>query len=273
MSMAIYTKASPGSAIAEFGQPLSAPTFLDGAFVVLERAVLCFLVTGPEGPARLETPRQVVWRGRTEPPAEPSNLGWWPSAVVDVYDRTGPTTKRLRQHQLFLRSEQDSDFLYAGPAHLGSYGTDRVAHFELNTALPRPLWLRFGGYSGWMIELQHERRTIEDGDETSLDISLAAFASRAFSHLSLTRYEEDALHLYKNERCAWLMYLREPADSGVYVERDAVQEAAAEEHFRCDCGIDLEFPLRQTLSVPEALDIARLLFRHGALPTGWRWTD
>ena len=90
-------------------------------------------------------------------------------------------------------------------------------------------------------------------------------------HISLTRYEDDSLHVHENERCAWLVYLREPADSGLYLDSGIVR-ADPDEYFRCDCGIDLQFPTRQTVSVLDALGIVRYFFREGALPTSWNWS-
>ncbi len=270
MPIALYTETSPESAIAALGQQTSAQHFLGGSFVVLERAVLCFLTAGAAGSAQIETPRRIRWRG-DDSSGDRSDLTWWPSAVVDVYDWSGPTVKKLRDHHLFLRDDRGAAFFYAGTAHLVSYGTDRIANFELTAALPRPLWLRLGGYSGWLLELEHDRRNISDGDETVLTAALTEFASRESSHVVLTRYEDDALHVYKNERCAWLMYLREPADPGLYIDSNAASTEAPDERFRCECGIDVEHPSRQTVPLTEAFEIIRFFFRNGALPTLWSW--
>ncbi|GMU39102.1 MAG: hypothetical protein AMXMBFR22_32930 [Phycisphaerae bacterium] len=179
----------------------------------------------------------------------------------------------MREHHVFLGDGASKAFFYAGAAHLGSYGADHTADFELEHALPRPVWLRFGGYAGWRLELEHEHVDLAPGDESSLAAQLATFAAQAFSHVSLTRYEEDSLHVFKNERCAWLMYLREPSDGGLYLSRKVATGNARPEHFRCDCGIDLEADAEQTITVPEALDVVRLFFRRGALPSDYEWTE
>jgi hypothetical protein len=101
---------------------------------------------------------------------------------------------------------------------------------------------------------------------------MARFARRKYAHAMLTRYEEDSLHLYINPRCAWLMYLREPGDSGLYLRgRDAARVRM--EKFRCDCGIELEFPPHQTLPIAEGIELLRRYFRDGTLPRDREWDE
>jgi hypothetical protein len=88
----------------------------------------------------------------------------------------------------------------------------------------------------------------------------------------MTRYEEDSLELFTNSERGWLMYIRKPGDSGLYVAA-ATDEEDAEEHFRCDCGIDLEFPRSHTLPLNKAAEVVTAFFRSGALPEFVAWVE
>ena len=68
------------------------------------------------------------------------------------------------------------------------------------------------------------------------------------------------------------MYLRDPADGGVYT-RDLGYSgpADAEEVFRCGCGIDLEFEAAQTLPRELAQQAAVEFFQTGRLPECVHW--
>ena len=91
-------------------------------------------------------------------------------------------------------------------------------------------------------------------------------------HLVLTRYEEDSLDLFTNQERGWLMYLREPGDSGLYVAA-MNDEGDSDEHFTCDCGIDLEFPRSRTLPLKKAADVVAAFFRSGTLPEFVSWEE
>jgi hypothetical protein len=97
-------------------------------------------------------------------------------------------------------------------------------------------------------------------------------AQQEFSHLSMTRYEEDSLSVYTNARRGWLMYLRYPADHGVYArDLEYTEEPETEERFECVCGIDLEFPASQTLPRHMALQAVVDFFRTRELPQCVHW--
>lgn len=69
------------------------------------------------------------------------------------------------------------------------------------------------------------------------------------------------------------MYLRDPADYGLYLEPGPNEFSDADETFHRDCGIALVYPARRTVSRDEAMAIARAFFRTRALPKDRRWTD
>jgi hypothetical protein len=68
------------------------------------------------------------------------------------------------------------------------------------------------------------------------------------------------------------MYLREPADGGLYTHDVNYQgDTKAEELFRYVCGIDLEFPARSTLPRESAMRVTEEFFVHGMLPKSFPW--
>ena len=194
----------------------------------------------------------MVWRpGRID--YEPfDDYPWLPSKVREVW---GPDRQKIKDHHVLVRLPGDERFVYAGKAHLGSYGGprsggqpwERTATFSLDEKLPRSAWLRLGGYPGWLIEVNHRPERVDDGDLATWR-QLTAAMSEEFSHLTMTRYEEDSLTLYTNARRGWLMCLRDPDDAGVYASDAAYTgDREANEVFRCVCGIALDFPADQTL--------------------------
>lgn len=269
-------------ALEELGVGSDAPRFFDGAFVVTPDAVLCFFTLGS---ARVESSRRVVWKqpdhgGQSPVGGAPHVAGVrarlaekWPSLVVDVYDRSVRPPARIRQHRLFLRRSEHDPSVYVGPAHLASYGMDGTATFELDEPLARPLWLRLGGYSGFNVELAHKSIVVADDDVLAFEAKLTELSRTDDAHLVVTRYEDDSLHVFTNRSRAFIMYLRDPADSGLYLEPGPNEFSDADETFHCDCGIALVYPARRTVSRDEAMAIARAFFRTRALPKDRRWTD
>jgi hypothetical protein len=221
-----------------------------GEFVALPGTVIGFL-----RPAALtfRSPTTIEWR----PGANPDQPPWL----------LAPAS--LPKYHLLI--EQPSGFFYAGDAHLGCYSMDGSnATFSLSAPLPRDAWVRFGGYPHWLVELNHEEHRIGNEDESALRSLLDRVVAPPYGHLTLTRYQEDSLDLFTNPERGWLMYLREPGDTGLYVAA-ANAEDDKDEHFRCDCGIDLEFPRSQTLPLEKAADIVKAFFRSGKLPESVSW--
>src|SRR5262245_16085095 len=141
----------------------------------------------------------------------------------EVWDRTQKQIRKLRDHHIFLRTRFDEQFFYAGPAHLASYGsvlggsgTGVCANFSLNERLPREMWLKVGGYPGWLVEVNHQSHRVVAGDVAAFEQLVNQLPQQECSHLCMTRYEEDSLIVHTNAQRGWLMYLRDPADGGVY---------------------------------------------------------
>ena len=280
MGPALHNWYSAKDAVAAFGAAERPESFCDGQFVVLPSVVLCFVTVGQTfDEPHVSSPSCVVWRPKLGlKPA--SQDEWLPEPVREVWDRSGKQVRKLRDHHIFLRTPADDRFFYAGDAHLGSYGSTRTtsgewglaANFSLSHKLPRDVWLKLGGYPGWLVEVNHECHRVEAGDLPAFERLVGELAGQEFSHLCMTRYEEDSLTVHTNAQRGWLMYLRFPADNGVYT-RDLGYSgpAESEEVFRCVCGIDLEFPTAQTLPRELAGRAAIEFFQTGRLPQCVHW--
>jgi hypothetical protein len=273
---------SEDEVILAFGPGERPEAFCQGQFVVLPSVVLCFITIGQTfDEPHVSSPSQVVWRPKLgNKRARPDDDGWLPEKVREVWDRSGKQVRKLRGHHVLLRTLVDDRFFYAGEAGLGSYGSTRTtsgewglaANFSLSNKLPRDTWLKLGGYPGWLVEVNHECHRVEADDILAFERLVAELAGQEFSHLSMTRYEEDSLTVHTNARRGWLMYLRHPADNGVYTrDLDYSGPPEIEEVFRCVCGIDLEFPAAQTLPRELAGWAAIEFFQTGRLPKCVHW--
>jgi hypothetical protein len=244
-----------------------------GQFCSLPGVVLCFFTLGKGGKAsHLSSPSVVVWRPERSDSGAAGGRDWLPAPARDTR-RWG--TEERRKHHLFLRDSAGQDYVYAGAAHLGSYGgppSDPTAVFYLETRLPRQLWLQLGGYGGWQVEVNHQTHEVPLDDVEGFRRLVVMLSEQEFSHLIMTRYEEDSLHLHANSRRGWLMYLRQPDDSGLYL-RTGFAGMGAQEPFRCGCGIALEVPLGQTVAIDDAKVIVEQFFREGHLPAGHEWVE
>jgi hypothetical protein len=266
--------------VAAFGGDTSSERSCDGQFVLLPGVVLCLVTLGgTTAEPHVPCPSCFDWRPRRLD-YEPSDaLPWLPEKVREVYDRRQKPIKKLREHHVFLRTPSDERFLYAGPAHLGSYVsvpgravTEVSADFSLNERLPRAVWLKFGGYPGWLVEINHRRHPVAADDLAAFERLVNELPRHEFSHLCMTRYEEDSLTVHTNTRRGWLMYLRHPGDSGVYTrDLEYKGDPQSEEVFECVRGIDLEFPASQTLPRELAMRAAVEFFQTGQLPRCVHW--
>lgn len=272
----IHRRCSMEDAIAGFGG--HAELWCDDQFAVLSKAVLCFVTIGSNSAeSHLPQPSMVNWKPQRLDYAPRDEYSWLPTPIREVYDRSGPKSVRLRNHHLFIRTIEMDDFYYVGEAHLGSYGGplgnspgNREACFSLNEKVPRDIWLACGGYTGWKVQINHNEQTVTD--ITEIERVLCQLKSDAYSHFCMTRYEEDSLTIHTNPKGrAWIMYLRQPDDSGLYV--NSPELGTDLQNFHCGCGIDLDFPANQTLPHDAAVRIARSLCETGKLPEDVNWTD
>jgi len=279
MEPALHQAYTIDEAVAAFGRAGRAEFECDRQFVVLSTAVLCMATVGdPPTQTHLDSPSRVVWKPARIDYVPFDIYPWLPDSVHKVW---GPDRSRIKQHHVFLRLPSDERFVYAGRAHLGSFGGPRKgatpaqceATFSLDEKLPRPEWLRLGGYPGWLIDINHNSERIDSGDREAFRRLLVALPSQEFSHLSMTRYEEDTMSLYTNAQRGWLYYQHDPADFvGLQTEDPAhAGDPETRELFRCVCGIALDYPIAQTLPRDLAMLVAEEFFSTGTLPQGVRW--
>jgi hypothetical protein len=150
---------------------------------------------------------------------------------------------------------------------------ERSANFSLSEKLPRDVWLRLGGYTGWLIEVNHQTHRVDNGDLGTFRQLAEKLPDQEFSHLCMTRYEEDSLTVHTNDRRGWLMYLRYPGHNGIYThDPKYAGDPEGEEEFRCVCGIGLEFAARETLPRDLAIRAALEFFTTGELPRCIPWS-
>jgi hypothetical protein len=254
-------------AVAAFGSGARSESFCDGQFIVLPTVVLCFAMVGEgEEKPHVSCPSCFVWR-----PAHPSNnpmdeKAWLPGKICD-----SPLPRYM-----FLRSSNDERYFYAGRAHLGSYGdcggVGMSANFTLRERLPRDIWLKFGGYPGWLVDVNHGAHRVDKTDFPAFERLVNELPHQEFSHLWMTRYEEDSLTVHTNARRGWLMYERDPDDVVLYTrDLEYGDDPGSEEVFRCACGISLEFAASQTLPRKLALQATIEFFNTGQLPQCVPW--
>ncbi len=257
MGPTLHNWYSAEDAIAAFGPSERPESFNDGRFIDLPSAVLCFVTVGETlDEPNILSPSRVMWRAKQ---------GIWPPNQ----DQWSP-----RNHHMFLRTPAEDRFFYAGESRLVGYGDIPVAYgiFSLRHKLPRDAWLKLGGYPGWLVEVNHQCHRVAAGELPTFERLVGQLAGQEFSHLCMTRYEEDSLTVHTNATRGWLMYLRFPGDNGVYT-RDLSYSGPpeAEEFFRCVCGIDLEFKEAQTLPRELVGRAAIEFFQTGCLPKCVHW--
>lgn len=252
MPLAIHNIFARQEALAQLVADARPQVVREGEFVTAEGVAVAFLRSNA---LQFHSPTTIEWRpgdNQAKPP--------WLLA---------PLKPPFPKYHLLIK--QPPGFFYAGDAHLGSFANDgSTATFSLYKPLPRDIWVRFGGYPHWLVDLNHEAHRLSPDDGEALDALLRRVRTLPHGHLTVTRYEEDSLHLFTNARRGWLMYLREPADSGLYVA-GLVDEDDENEQFRCDCGIALEFPRSRTLPAHQAADVVAEFFRLGKLPDSVSW--
>jgi hypothetical protein len=257
-------------AIAAFDGDDSAEILCNGQFVILLNAVLCMFIIGTlESESHFTSPSNLIWKPQRLDYDPTDKIPWLPTKAREVWQ--ADRKKKLREHYIFVRLRGDDRFVYAGRAHLGSYGDTKDgkdALFSLYDKLPRDVWLRIGGYPGWSIEVNHKSYRVDMNDLSTFSQLLTELDHAEYSHLIMTRYEEDCLSIFFNDRRGWpeytskssngVLHIKDPVYSG---ERDAIED------FNCVCGISLEAPANQTLPRNFAIRIAIEYFSTGQFPT------
>jgi hypothetical protein len=178
VSVTLYESYTVKKAVAAFGDPAAAKFYCDRQFAVVKRATLCFATMGdPDTGTKMQSPSLVVWKpGRLDyhPKArEP----WLPSPLTRCVERNGGY---VPLHHMFLRAPGDRQVVYAGIAELPMFGdipengrVQQSAHFYLDSKLPRDLWLRLGGYPGWLVGFNNTQQRFAADDVAGFERLLA----------------------------------------------------------------------------------------------------
>lgn len=265
--LALHSRVTREAALKAFGAGLLSQHYCDGQFVVTRKTILLFAKIG-RGGTRMEAADRLEWRPERADYHPGEKIPWFPAAVIPEYSQKRKAWKRGAH--VFLAGESNEVWLYAGPAHLGSYeysnNREKVGFAVYHFArLPREDWLVLGGYPGWEVRV--------NGVVTRLGArELAAFErlldelAEGLGHVSLTRWEGDEMSVHLNETRGFPMYLSEPADPGFYVLGEDGGGAKAEQ-FSCGCcGIEMEFAGEFTLPRGMALNLVKRYFRSGKAP-------
>jgi len=141
-----YTYDQAVDAFQEAGPPAY---FCDGQFVVFSNAILCMTTVGTlPTESRFLSASRVEWKPQRLDYAPLDKIPWFPEPVRETYsvDRK----KHLKNHHIFARLQGEETFLYAGVAHLFTYGPIGAMYtpsacFSLAANLTRSAWLAVGG--------------------------------------------------------------------------------------------------------------------------------
>jgi hypothetical protein len=281
-----YAKSTLKRAVAAFGDPASAEYFCDRQFAVVRGTRLCFATTGdPKSGTKLLTPSTVSWRPARLDYHPERQIPWLPAPLTRCVERNGGY---LPLHHMFLRAAGDRQFVYAGIAELPMFGeipdggqVQHSARFHLDAKLPRDLWVRLGGYPGWMVEFNGTRQPFAADDVAGFERFLAGVPTASgFWEVSLAGYAENWFTVRFNAGRAWLRFV---ADAERAVRTQGMDCPALEssdptcptprkrEHFG-DEGYDrVTRPAGRT--VPRELGVRAAVeyFRTGRLPQCIRW--
>ncbi len=276
MELTLQKSYSRKDAMGLFDQSSGIKEFCDQEYIVLKDVVLCFTSIGnPKDETYFPRPSKLTWRPKTVKKDLGDEWAWLP--IEDRNVRETSRQKTRRTYHLFIRRKADEQYVYLGHAHLGSYGNAVTGHeinFFLYHKLSRELWIFFEGYPGWEVEVNHQVYHIAYEDDEALNHAMEYVYEQEYSHIIMTRYEEDSLHLHTNRHRGWLMYLRNVDDSGLYITQNELgQQEDPDEEFRCVCGISLEFPRSQTLEKNESIKVMREFFTTRCLPTRFLWKE
>lgn len=267
-TLLLHDAYSRDEAIALLAPGATRSDLCDGEFVATPDAVAAFFTVGEPIGAVVQSPTDITWR--------PSRTDYAPREQYPFLPREAREVAHTctRRHHLFMRHASGERYHYLGLAHLGSYGGSPLApaaHFALDRKLPMALWLALGGYPEWEMAT-HDASLRLRADETARFAQLLAdIFSKPHAHVTLTRYRQDSLQCFTNAHRAWFMYLRTPDDTGLHVSDPS--GSGDPEHFRCDCGISLDFPRANTVDHAAAHRILTEFFVLGELPNAAAWTD
>jgi hypothetical protein len=246
----LYT---PEEGVAAFGEGL-ADWDCDGQFALLPTWVLGFFTLGdPASRPLVDTPKRVHWRPDRLDYAPGEEQPWLPQAIRQPL---GPGGRPHHNYALFLRRAGDDRYLYAGLGGLSGWTNPNlpVADFELRERLPREVWERFGGWSGWWGSVGARRLRLAVGDEAGLQQQLADLGPE--DSIYLTRYEGDGLAVYLTAERGHVHYSEANQRDGRVAHDPAIAADSTEEVEFTGNQCPWQVPLRDTLPRAEAVAAA-----------------
>jgi hypothetical protein len=277
----LHQSYTPDEAVAAFGEE-PAEWLCDGQFAVLPQQVLCFFALdahadGHDGRAdgiRVESPTSVFWRPGRPDYAPGDEEPWLPKVVREVFGPY-PQREQIREHQMFLRRPDGERYLYVGRAALGSWSNPHNpwADFTLRAKLPRDVWVRFGGYPGWVVGVGTRSERVAAGDAAAY-ARLVAELGPGEGRIGLTRYEQDILLVAVNADRGHVGYTG-PDRQGYRAARDPTPVGDPQATIKLPgcCPLPFEVPLGETLPRAAAIEAAAEFFRTGRPPNCIGWSE
>ena len=253
-----------------FGFDQQAVEAWGGQLLILPHQIGLLTAVGPaETAPHFVTPEQFRFRPDQPYFPEDAEYGWMPIAL-------GRHRRSGREVLLFLKETTEDRHLYVGQLGLQMFtGPSDYRHqrvdFRLEPKLPKDLWLRFGGYDGWQLSLNHREYLLADGDLAALTTHLEAVRDAEEIHLTLTRYEEDLLLLRAEKGQAYLRYNDWEGGEWVSLNAEYPEDTKEVASFYCTCGASLDMPLCHVLPRELALETVLAFFRSGAQPSTIDW--
>lgn len=214
-------------------------------------------------------PRGVVW----VPGEAPGNSGVDESeAVTADYDLRLPDLARkafddqtrLTQHIFLCEPESDWAF-YAGRAEFVCLNPGVVPFELIDAQLPKEVWLRFGGFDGWYVQIDASQHIVKANQPQQFALLLSQLEMET-GHLILANYEECLLTIHFNAECAWPT-LSGWIDGNYYqdLELEDIDAAAGDAGFECACcGIPVSTQKCRTMAHGEAIRMAQDVFQTGS---------
>jgi hypothetical protein len=175
-------------------------------------------------------------------------------------------------HAFFALPGSATDFLYAGKAHLASYGyrshdAPAEAHLSLHRRLPEQVWLALGGSHGFSV---HSATTQVDGlDRDEAENEVRRLIASGDAEIWIGDHSERTLTLLVNADRAFVMFLLEDRDESLVAGEPAAEGDDTPERFSTDQGD--QFPRQRTATHEQAINCVRSFLRDGSLDRGVRW--
>jgi hypothetical protein len=249
--LSLLSETSRKDAIEAFGR--SQEEYCDGQFVAASGEMLCF------------------FDGSSAVVVSPVGLRWTPQRPYQVNKWTmhGPSVwmpaAKVGRYQLFLRSSDHGPFVFLGQGRLSthSHGADPWAQFQLEQKLPKEVWVRFGGYEGWLIRGDYSGRLT--ANEVDRFDAILRGGHQPYLQIAMNRYEGDELTLSTNAERGVLTYKGRRATG-------ELSRADVPEVFRStQRPMDFYVPADCTLPKEQAISAAREFFVLGQFPKWLVW--